>query len=133
VFRCPIPERFRPAFVRAARDTDLPLALLAAVAQVESRFQPRALSHAGAQGLLQVMPETADALKLDASDPGTNVLAGARFLRRMLDRFNSTDLALAAYNAGPTAVANAGGAPGGETITYVANVTDRWRTLVGCS
>ena len=62
----------------------------------------------------------------------SNVLAGARYLRLMLDRFHSTDLALAAYNAGPTAVARAGGAPSAEVLTYVAKVTTLWRRLNGC-
>jgi soluble lytic murein transglycosylase-like protein len=130
---CPIPAKFRPAFLAAARDTDLPLALLTSVAQVESRFQPRAMSSAGAQGLLQLMPTTAAELKLDAQDPTSNVLAGARYLHLLLQRFNSSDLALAAYNAGPTAVARAGAAPNNETATYVANVTNIWRLLHGCS
>src|SRR5579872_4617919 len=80
--RCPIPARFRPAFTEAATETSLPLALLTAVAQVESRFQPRALSQAGAQGLFQVMPTTAAELQLDARDTSSNVLAGARRLVR---------------------------------------------------
>lgn len=131
--RCPIPGLFRPAFVAAANDTGLPLALLTAVAQVESQFQPAAISSAGAHGLLQVMPTTAAELKLDAENPATNVLAGARYLQRLLDRFGSTDRALAAYNAGPTAVERAGGAPNVETLTYVGNVTAIWRALHGCS
>lgn len=61
--------------------------------------------------------------------PPSNVLAGARYLRLMLNQFRSTDLALAAYNAGPTAVARAGGAPSAETLTYVANVTRLWAKL----
>lgn len=131
--RCPIPARFRAAFLAAAKDTGLPLALLTSVAQVESRFQPQATSSAGAQGLLQLMPTTAAELKLDAQDPTSNVLAGARYLQRLLERFNSSDLALAAYNAGPTVVARVGAAPNNETATYVANVTDIWRLLHGCS
>jgi soluble lytic murein transglycosylase-like protein len=71
-------------------------------------------------------------LKLDANRPKSNVLAGARYLQQLLGRFHSTDLALAAYNAGPTAVAAAGGAPTVETIRYVANVTSLWRELRGC-
>jgi peptidoglycan DL-endopeptidase CwlO len=130
---CPLPRRFRPAFERAARDTVLPLALLVSVARVESNLRARARSHAGARGLLQVMPATARELALDPDHPPSNVLAGARYLRLMLDRFHSTDLALAAYNAGPTAVAKAGGAPSAETLTYVANVTRQWRKLHGCS
>jgi len=126
---CPLPFRFRPAFEHAAGDTGLPLALLVSVATVESSFRAQARSHAGALGLLQVMPATARELALDADDPPSNVLAGARYLRLMLDRFDSTELALAAYNAGPTAVARAGGAPSAETLAYVANVTRLWRKL----
>jgi soluble lytic murein transglycosylase-like protein len=129
---CPLPNRFRPAFEAAARDTSLPLALLVAVGQVESNLRERARSQAGARGLLQVMPETAASLDLDADEPRSNVLAGARYLRILLRRFDSTDLALAAYNAGPTSVEAFGGAPSQATLTYVANVTARWRELHGC-
>jgi soluble lytic murein transglycosylase-like protein len=132
VGRCPIPTRFRPAFERAARDTGFQLSMLVAVAQVESRFRPNARSKADARGLLQVLPATAASLKLSADDPSSNVLAGARYLRLLLDRYSRTDLALAAYNAGPTAVDHAGGAPWRETQTYVANVQQRWASLSGC-
>jgi soluble lytic murein transglycosylase-like protein len=130
--RCPLPKRFRPAFERAARDTELPLALLTAVARVESNLRHAARSRAGARGLLQLMPRTARELSLNPDHAPSNVLAGARYLRLMLERFHSTDLALAAYNAGPTAVARAGGAPSAEVLTYVANVTALWRRLNGC-
>jgi soluble lytic murein transglycosylase-like protein len=130
--RCPLPKRFRPAFERAARNTGLPLALLTAVARIESNLQHTARSHAGARGLLQVLPSTARELSLNPDHAPSNVLAGARYLRLMLERFHSTDLALAAYNAGPTAVARAGGAPSAEVLTYVANVTALWRRLNGC-
>lgn len=130
---CPIPARFRPAFVSAARDTGFQLAMLVAVAEVESRFEPTARSRADARGLLQVLPATAAALRLDPDDPDSNVLAGARYLKLLLERYQSTDAALAAYNAGPTAVDRAGGvAPTAETLTYVANVQQRWRALAGC-
>lgn len=130
---CPVPDIYRSAFQHASDDTGLPLAMLVAVAQVESRFESTAVSDAGAKGLLQVMPTTARDLQLSADNPESNVLAGARYLRRLLDRFRSTDLALAAYNAGPTAVARVGGAPTGQTVTYVANVTRIWRLLNGCT
>jgi peptidoglycan DL-endopeptidase CwlO len=130
---CPIPARFRPAFVRAADDTGLQLSMLVAVAQVESRFKPDARSQADARGLLQVTPTTAAELKLNVNDPSSNVLAGARYLRLMLNRFQRTDLALAAYNAGPTLVERLGRAPSQETQTYVANVQQRWAALAGCS
>jgi soluble lytic murein transglycosylase-like protein len=129
---CPIPAQYRDAFENAARDTDLPLAMLVAVGQVESNLKPRARSRAGARGLLQVLPSTGAALRLDVDRPALNVLAGARYLRLQLERFQSADLALAAYNAGPTAVASAGGAPSMETAGYVANVTSVWRVLRGC-
>jgi len=131
--RCPIPMRFRRAFVDAARETRLPLSLLTAVARIESEFQPVATSSAGARGLLQVMPTTAAELELDVEHPTQNVLAGARYLRLQLDHFPSSDLALAASNAGPTAVANVGVAPSDETHTYVADVTSIWRSLAGCT
>jgi soluble lytic murein transglycosylase-like protein len=130
---CPIPAQFRKDFRLAAADTNLPVAMIVAVAKVESRFDANARSEAGAHGLLQVLPSTAAELKLNPYHAGENVLAGARYLRQMLDRFGSTELAFAAYNAGPTAVERAGAAPNEETISYVGRVTAEWRKLVGCS
>ena len=129
---CPVPAAYRPAFAHAARDTGLPLAMLVAVGQVESNLRADARSSADARGLLQVLPSTAATLRLNADRPASNVLAGARYLQQLLQRFHSTDLALAAYNAGPTAVAEAGGAPTAGTLDYVANVTALWRELRGC-
>jgi soluble lytic murein transglycosylase-like protein len=130
---CPLPATLRPAFVTAARDTALPLSMLVAVGKVESNLRVDARSEAGARGLLQLLPSTAAALQLNVDDPSANVLGGARYLRQMLDRFSSTDLALAAYNAGPTAVQAAGGAPSSAVQTYVSNVTELWRSLAGCT
>ena len=128
---CPIPDRYRGAFEDAARETGLPLGLLAAVARTESRFDERALSSAGARGLLQVLPSTAAELRLDVDVPRANVLAGARYLRLMLDRFGASDLALAAYNAGPGSVELADGVPA-VAQRYVERVTERWRALRRC-
>jgi soluble lytic murein transglycosylase-like protein len=122
---CPVPGRFRAAFARAAAATEIPLALLVATAYEESRMKPNAESEAGARGLLQLMPATARSLSLAGDDPATNILAGARYLRRMLNRFGTVDLALAAYNAGPTAVERAASAPTIETLRYVKNVEAR--------
>ena len=94
-------------------------------------MKPNAQSGAGARGLLQLMPATARELSLAGDDPAMNVLAGARYLRQMLDRFGSLDLALAAYNAGPTAVERAGSAPTVETLRYVKNVEAR-ASLLRC-
>ena len=130
---CPLPAQFRAAFEFASNSSGVPLSLLAAVAQAESNFEPNAVSRAGALGLLQVLPSTAQELEINLSSPGANVLAGARYLRRMLDRFDSLELALAAYNAGPTVVEKAGGTPTQETRTYVDEVMQRWQKLAGCS
>jgi soluble lytic murein transglycosylase-like protein len=131
--RCPLPARFRSAFEYASNQSGVPLSLLAAVAQEESNFEPNAVSHAGALGLLQVLPSTARELEIKLDSPSANVLAGARYLRRMLDRFGSLELALAAYNAGPTAVEKAGGPPTQETRTYVDEIMQRWQKLAGCA
>ncbi|MFL5920884.1 MAG: transglycosylase SLT domain-containing protein [Gaiellaceae bacterium] len=129
---CPVPGLYRAAFTRAAALTGVPLPLLVATAYEESQMHPGARSDAGATGLLQVMPATARALRLDGDDPAANVLAGARYLRQMLDRFGSVELALSAYNAGPTAVEGAGGAPTLATPRYVKNVELRESRLTGC-
>jgi cell wall-associated NlpC family hydrolase len=99
-------------------------ALLAAVAKVESGFDSSAVSPAGATGLMQFMPATAAGLGVDPADPASAVDGAARYLRRLTDRFGSTDLALAAYNAGPGTVARHGGIPPyAETQSYVRKVT----------
>jgi len=131
--RCPIPVRFRRAFERAARDTGLQLSMLVAVAQVESEFRQDAVSGADARGIMQVVPTTAAELRLNPNVASSNVLAGARYLKLMLVRFSRTDLALAAYNAGPTIVEKVGRAPNLESLSYVANVQRRWSALAGCS
>jgi soluble lytic murein transglycosylase-like protein len=132
VASCPFPASLRHAFEVAAADASIPPAMLWAVAKVESNLHPDAESSAGARGLLQVMPATATALNLNIDEPSSNVLAGARYLRQMLDRFHSSDLALAAYNAGPTAVTVAGGAPSIDVQRYVSNVNRLWHSVAGC-
>jgi soluble lytic murein transglycosylase-like protein len=133
IVACPFPSGLRPAFESAARDASLPPALLYAVAKVESNLRQNVTSTVGARGVLQVMPATARALALNPDEANTNILAGARYLRQMLNEFGSMDLALAAYNAGPTAVANAGGAPSSDVLTYIANVNLIWHNHAGCS
>lgn len=68
----------------------------------------------------------------EAAARDTDLPLGARYLRLLLDRFDSPDLALAAYSAGPTAVEKRGVAPSDTTVAYVANVTELWRQLRGC-
>ncbi len=91
-------------------------------------------SRAGALGVMQLMPSTADSLHLDALKPSSNVLAGAVYLRQLLSRYGGDlKLALAAYNAGPTAVDRAGGAPSGQTHAYVGNVERTWHSYRSCA
>jgi soluble lytic murein transglycosylase-like protein len=106
--------------------------MLYAVAKVESNLEVDATSPVGARGVLQLMPATARSLQLDPDQPESNILAGARYLKQLLDRFDNADLALAAYNAGPTAVAEAGGAPSGAVVQYVDNVDAVWHDVAGC-
>jgi soluble lytic murein transglycosylase-like protein len=127
---CPVPDAFRSAFAKASAQTGVPASLLVATAYEESRMDPAALSGAGARGLLQLMPATAREVGLDSDAPAANVLAGARYLRRLLDRFGDVDLALAAYNAGPTAIERAGRAPM-VSLRYAKNVEAR-AALLSC-
>jgi soluble lytic murein transglycosylase-like protein len=97
--------------------------LLAAVAKVESNYNPRAVSSAGAQGLMQLMPSTAAGLGVNPLDPTQAVDGAARMLSGLLKQFNSTPLAIAAYNAGAGAVHRYGGIPPyAETQAYVPKV-----------
>ena len=103
--------------------------LVRAVIQVESAFNPRARSHKGAMGLMQLMPDTAADLGVtNAYDPEQNIRGGVAYLRQLLDKFGGNEeLALAAYNAGPGAVTKYGDAvpPYRETQQYVDKVRAR--------
>ncbi len=122
---------FRTIIEGAARRYGVDPALVHAVVQAESGYDPYATSPAGAQGLMQLMPATARALGVrDPYDPVQNVMGGVRYLRGLLDRFGDVQLALAAYNAGPQAVQRYGGVPPyAETRAYVDRVLATWRRL----
>lgn len=131
--RCAAAGGFVTAFRRASVDTGLPVSLLVAVAWEESRMNEDAVSAVGASGLLQLMPGTPSIVGVRGDSADANILAGARYLRRMLGRFDGKlELALSAYNAGPTAVDRVGAAPTMETLRYVKNVEARAAALEDC-
>jgi soluble lytic murein transglycosylase len=116
-----------------AKEHRLEPALVKAVIAAESNFDPEAVSRAGAQGLMQLMPHTAAKLGVDDPlRPIENVRGGARYLREMLDRYRDLSVALAAYNAGPRAVDRHGGVPPyRETQDYVRRVLTYYRHYHG--
>lgn len=119
-----VPERWAPALSRAAQRWNVGAALLAAQLYQESRFNPYAVSSAGAQGIAQFMPGTAKAYNLaDPLDGEAAIVAQAHLMHDLLAQFGSVPLALAAYNAGPKAVAACGCIPAiPETTAYVAAI-----------
>ncbi len=122
----PVPPAQIDALVQQNASTwQVDPALIKAVIANESGFDANATSGVGAQGLMQLMPETAASLGVrDAYDPGQNVAGGTRYLKGLLDRFGGDKrLAIAAYNAGPGAVEKYGDIPPyRETRNYVQNV-----------
>jgi hypothetical protein len=104
---------FHDIILQAAREYDVDAALIRAIIMAESSYNPRAVSHRGAQGLMQLMPTTAKWLGVkDSFNPEANIDAGVRYFRRLLDRFDGdVELALAAYNAGSRYVKKYKGVP----------------------
>lgn len=114
---------------QASQQTGVPAKLIKAVVQQESNFNPNAVSKSGAAGLMQLMPSTAKSLGVsDVFDPGQNVLAGSKYLKQLLDKYDGkVDLALAAYNAGPANVDKYSGIPPfKETANYVRKISDMY-------
>jgi soluble lytic murein transglycosylase-like protein len=119
-----VPERFRESIARAAQRWNVGAVLLSAQIYAESNFNPFARSPAGAEGIAQFMPGTADAYGLgNPFDADRAIDAQAHLMRDLLGRFGSVPLALAAYNAGAGAVAGCGCIPAyPETRAYVAKI-----------
>ena len=123
--------QFDPFISAAARSNGLNSALLRSVIRAESDFDPNAVSAKGAVGLMQLMPDTARMVGVwDSTDPEANIHGGARFLAKLLKRFdNDLELSLAAYNAGPETVVRYGRTipPYPETQRYVDRVLRYYR------
>jgi soluble lytic murein transglycosylase-like protein len=116
----------------ASKNEHLSVDLIRTVMEKESGFRPCAVSSQGAQGLMQLMPATAQDLNVtDPFDPKQNVSAGARYLKQLLDKYSSdVERALGAYNAGPGRVDRSGGVPQiRETQNYVLDIVGRLLTL----
>ena len=123
-------DRYDKIIKQAARKHGLDSSLIKAVIRAESDFDKHAVSTKGAQGLMQLMPETAKELEVeDSFDPVENIHAGVRYLKRQMKNFqNDVALALAAYNAGENAVRRYGHRipPYKETRTFVDRVLRYW-------
>ena len=118
-------NKFDEIIQAAAERFNVPAKLISSVIQHESNFDASAQSHAGASGLMQLMPSTAKWLGVkNVWDPTENVMAGTKYLRQMLDKYDgNTTLALAAYNAGPGNVDKYNGIPPfKETQNYVNKI-----------
>jgi soluble lytic murein transglycosylase len=125
--------RYDALIESAALHHGVPPALVKAVIATESAFRPDAVSSKGAMGLMQLMPQTARFLGVESPfQAEENVFGGTRYLRRLHDRFGSWTHTLAAYNAGPTAVARYRGVPPyRETRQYVKKVLSYYRRFHG--
>ena len=121
-----VPARFRQLILQASIRNGVSAAVLAAQLRAESNFEPNVQSSAGAQGMAGLMPFESRRQHVNPFDPAQAIAAQARLMRELLSRFGSVPLALAAYNAGPNAVARCGCIPPyTETRTYVARIL-RW-------
>jgi cell wall-associated NlpC family hydrolase len=121
-----VPNTLAPVFLSAAAKYGIPASLLTAVASVESGFSPSAVSTAGAQGMMQLMPATAASLGVNPLDPTEAINGAAQLLASYIQQFGSVPDALAAYNAGAGAVEQYGGVPPyPQTQAYVQAVLQR--------
>ncbi len=115
----------------AASQHGMDPAFMAAVFWTESNYRPQVVSEAGAIGMGQLMPATAEWLGVDPWDPAQNMEGSARYYRNLLDRFGSLELATASYFSGPGAVSRAGGIPTDRSQNYVDKVLGRRDFLNG--
>jgi soluble lytic murein transglycosylase-like protein len=131
-FPVPVPQYLAATIDEAAAKYGVDANLIAAMAFRESRFDPKAVSRIGAQGVMQLMPRTARSLGVrDSFDPRENIFGATRYLASLLQRFHGdVDRSLAAYNAGPELVAKKGPAATQEAVEYVAAVKSFYRAAL---
>lgn len=132
---CPIPsvsKQYTEFVTASSLRYGVEAKLIEAVIACESAFNENALSRVGAVGLMQLMPTTASDLGVDPNQPQQNIDGGTKYLSQMFDTFADWQLALAAYNAGPSQVKNYNGVPPfRETINYVARVNATYKSSKG--
>jgi len=118
-------DRFTPIIMQAARTYKVDPSIIKAIIKAESGYNPKAVSHRGARGLMQLMPKTAESLGVeDSFCPEQNILGGVKYFKQLLNQFNgNTELALAAYNAGSRKVRKYKGIPPFKTTRlYIKKV-----------
>ncbi|MFH1351464.1 MAG: lytic transglycosylase domain-containing protein [Pseudomonadota bacterium] len=123
-------KKYNRIIIQASRTFKVDSSLIKAVIKAESDFDHKAVSHKGAKGLMQLMPDTANDMDVgNPLNPEENILGGTRYLGLLLERFkNNKTLALAAYNAGPEKVEYYRGVPPyPETKTFIKRVLDYYR------
>jgi soluble lytic murein transglycosylase-like protein len=123
-------KEYEGIILQASRRFEVDVSLVKAIIKAESYFDHKAVSHKGAQGLMQLMPQTSDAMAVENPfDPEENIFGGTRYLSLLLKRFNNDKrLAVAAYNAGPERVEACNGIPPiAETERFVKKVMNYYR------
>ena len=127
------PNQYDHLILKASLLHDVDFSLLKSIIKVESNFDCYAVSQKGAKGLMQIMPQNFSFLNIrNPFDPEENIMGGTLYFKQMLEKFNKIELALAAYNAGPTTVDKYNGIPPiSETKGYVKKVMSHYKDMSG--
>jgi soluble lytic murein transglycosylase-like protein len=127
------PNQYDDLILKASLQHDVDFSLLKSIIKVESNFDCFAVSQKGAKGLMQIMPENYTFLNIrNPFDPEENIMGGTLYFKQMLEKFNKIELALAAYNAGPSMVDKYNGIPPiSETKGYVKKVMSHYKGMSG--
>ena len=125
------PDQYDHLILKASLAHDIDFSLLKSIIKVESNFDCYAVSQKGAKGLMQIMPENFSFLNIrNPFDPEENIMGGTLYFKQMLEKFNKIELALAAYNAGPSMVGKYNGIPPiSETKGYIKKVMSHYKGM----